>query len=66
MQRNRAKQQNEKDQIRLQENQRYQGNVSFKGGHNKVQNGMGLTEAKDIKEVLRIHRGTVQKRSRPR
>ena len=29
------KQQNVKDQISLQENQRYQGNISWKDGHNK-------------------------------
>ena len=37
MQRNRVKQQNEKDQRSLQENQKYQGNISFKDGHNKGQ-----------------------------
>ena len=31
-------------------NQRYQGNISFKDGHNKVQNGKDLTEAEDIKK----------------
>ena len=29
----------------------------------KDRNGMDLTEAKDIKEVARIYRGTIQKRS---
>ena len=37
MQRNRGKQQNEKDQRSLQENQRYQGNISFKDGLDKGQ-----------------------------
>ena len=50
MQRNRGKQQNGKDQRSLQENWRYQGNISGKDGHNKGQNGMDLTEAEDIKK----------------
>ena len=57
MQRNRGKQQNEKDQRSLQENQRYQGNISCKDGLDKGQkwygsdrNGMDLTEAEDIKK----------------
>ena len=33
----------------LQENQRYQGNISCKDVHNKDSNGMDLTEAEDIK-----------------
>ena len=49
MQRNRGKQQNEKGQIAFQENQRYQENISYKDGHNKGQNGVDLTEARDIK-----------------
>ena len=49
MQRNRGKQQNGKDQRSLQENQRYQGNISCKDGHNKG-NRMDLTEAEDIKK----------------
>ena len=47
MQRNRGKQQNGKDQRSLQENQRYQGNISCKDGHNKGQKP-DLTEAEDI------------------
>ena len=31
-------------------------------GTKKERNGMDLTEAEDIKEVVRIHRRTVQKR----
>ena len=44
MQRNRRKQQNGKDERALDENQRYQGNISCKDGHSKG-NGMDLTEA---------------------
>ena len=50
MQRNRGKQQNGKDQRSLQENQRYQGNISCKDGLNKGQDGIDLTEAEDIKK----------------
>ena len=51
VQRNRRKQQNGKDQRSLQENQRYQGNISSKDGHNKVYtNSKDLTEAEEIKE----------------
>ena len=43
------------------------GNCHDKMGTIKERNGMDLTEAEDIKEVVRIHRGTIQKRSsRPR
>ena len=50
MQRNRGKQQNGKDQRSLQENQRYQGNISCKDGHNKGEkNGKDLTETEDKK-----------------
>ena len=49
MQRNRRKQQNGKDQRSLQENQRYQGNISCKDGiNNKGQKWYDLTEAEDI------------------
>ena len=48
--RNRGKQQNEKDQTSLQENQRYQGNISCKDGIDKGQKWYNLTEAKDIKK----------------
>ena len=46
----RGKQQNRKDQRSLQENQRYQGNISCKMGTIKDRNGMDLTEAEDIKK----------------
>ena len=46
MQRNRGKQQNGKDERSLQENERYQGNISCKDG---------------LVKVARIHRRTVQK-----
>ena len=49
MQRNRGKQQIGKDQRSLQENQRYQGNISCKMGIIKDRNGMDLTEAEDNK-----------------
>ena len=41
------KQQNGKDQRSLQENQRYQGNISYKDGLNKGQEWYDLTEAED-------------------
>ena len=41
MPRNRGKQQNGKDQKSLQENQRYQGNISCKNGLNKGQKWYG-------------------------
>ena len=47
----REKQQNGKDQRSLQENQRYQGNISCKDGLIKDRNGMDLTEAEDNKET---------------
>ena len=57
---NRGKQQNGKDQGSLQENQRYQRNISCKdeldkgqkwyGPKKKKKNGMDLTEAEDIKK----------------
>ena len=49
MQRNRGKQQNGKDETSLQENQRYQGNISCKVGLNKGQKWYGPTEAEDIR-----------------
>ena len=50
MQRNRGKQQNEKDQISLQENQRYQGKFSCADEHNKGQKWYDLIKAEDIKK----------------
>ena len=44
------KQQNEKDQRSLQENQRYQGNISCKDGHNRGQKWYNLIEAEDTKK----------------
>ena len=41
---------NGKDQKFLQENKRYQGNISCKDGLDKGQKGMDLTEAEDIKK----------------
>ena len=46
----RAKQQNGKNQRSLQENERYQGNISCKDGSIKDRKGMDLTEAEDIKK----------------
>ena len=43
------------------------GTFHAKMGSIKDRNGMDLTEAEDIKEVARIHRKTIKKRSsRPR
>ena len=50
MQRNRGKHQNGKDERSLQENQRYQGNISCKDGTIQNKNGMDLTEAENIKK----------------
>ena len=44
------KQQNAKDQGSLQENQRYQGNISCKDGLDKGQKWKDLTETEDIKK----------------
>ena len=59
---NRRKQQNGKDQRSLQENQRYQGNISCKDGHNKGQKSYGLRSRRNSEEVARSHK-TIQKRS---
>ena len=55
MQRNRGKQQNGKDQRSLQENSRYQGNISRKDGHDtggtiKDRNSKDLTKVEEIKK----------------
>ena len=50
MQRKRGKEQNGKNWRSLQENQRYQENISCKDGHNKGQKWYDLTEAEDIKK----------------
>ena len=52
MQRNRRKEQNGKDQRSLQENQRYQGNISCKDGLNKGQKWYG-PKTEDIKKRWR-------------
>ena len=49
MQRNRRKQQNGKDQRSLQENQRYQENISCNDEHNKGQKWYGLNKQKIIR-----------------
>ena len=49
MQRNRGKQQNGKYQRSIQENQRCQGNISRKDGHNKGQKWCGPNEAVGMK-----------------
>ena len=49
MQRN-GKEQNGKDQRSLQENKRYQGNISCKDGHNKGQKQYVPKKAADIKK----------------
>ena len=66
MQRNRGKQQNEKDQRSLQENQRYQGKddtiFHAKMGSIKDRNSMDLTEAEDIKERWQEYTEELQKK----
>ena len=52
---NKGKQQNGKDWRFLQENQRYQGNISCKDGLNKGQKGVDLTEAEDIKKTWQVY-----------
>ena len=49
MQRNRGIKQNGKEQRSLQENWRYQGNISQKDGHTKGQNSRNLTQEEEIK-----------------
>jgi len=50
MQRNRGKQQNGKDEGSLQENQRYQRNISCKDELDKGQKWYGPNRSKDIKK----------------
>ena len=50
MQRNKGKQQSGKDQRSLQENYRYQGNISCKDGLDKGQKQDGPNNAEDIKK----------------
>ena len=62
MKRNRGKQQNGKDQRSLQENQRYQGNISCKDGLDKGQKWYGPNRRRRYKEeVARIYRRTLEK-----
>ena len=62
MQRNRGKRQNGKDQKSLQENWRYQENISFKDGHNKGHKWYGRNRGRKCEEeAARIHRRTLQK-----
>ena len=62
MQRNRGKQQNGKDKRSLQENYRYQGNISCKDGFEKGQKWYGPNRSRRYQEeVARIYRRTVKK-----
>ena len=62
MKRNRGKQQNGKDQRSLQENQKYQRNISCKDGLNKGQKWYGPNRRRRYKEeVARIYRRTLEK-----
>ena len=64
MQRNRGKQQNGKARDLFKKLRDTKGTFHAKMGSIKDRHGMDLTEAEDIKkEVARIHRRTVQKRS---
>ena len=56
MKRNRGKQQNKKDQKSFQENWRYQGNVSYKDGHNKERNSKDLTEAEETTKRWQVYK----------
>ena len=48
----------------LQDNKRYQGNISCKDGQNKGEKWYGPNRSRRyLEEVLRLHRRTVQKRS---
>ena len=62
MQRNTGKQQIEKDQRSLQQNQRYQGNIPCKDGYNKGRNDTDLTEAEDIKKMWQEYTEELQKK----
>ena len=57
----RRKQENGKDQRSLQENWRYQGNISCKNGHNKDRNHKDLTEAEDNKKWWQEYTGELYK-----
>ena len=65
MQRDREYQQNGKDQRSLQENWRYQGNISCKNGHNKEQNGLkDLTESEEINKRQQEYTEELKKRKK--
>ena len=65
MQRDRENQQNGKDQRSLQENWRYQGNISRKNGHNKEQNGLkDLTESEEINKRQQEYTEELKKRKK--
>ena len=67
MQRNRGKNRMGKTRDLFKKIRDTKGTFHAKMGSIKDRNGMDLTEAEDIKEMARIHRRTVQKRSsRPR
>ena len=63
MQRNRGKQQNGKDQRSLQENWRYQENISCNDGDDKGQNSKDLTKAEEIKKRWQEYTKNYTKRS---
>ena len=63
MQRNRGKQQSGQDQRTLQENWRYQGNISCKDGHDKGRNDEDLTETKEIKKRQQEYKQNYTKKS---
>ena len=56
MQRNRRKQQNGKEQRSLQENWKYQGNISHKDGTIKDRHGMDLEAADKLKKRQQEYR----------
>ena len=61
-QRNRGKQENGKAWRSLQENQRYQGNISCKDGLDKGQKWYGLTEAEEISKRCQDYREELPKK----
>ena len=58
----RGKQQNGQDQRALQENERYQGNISYKNGQTKDRKGKDLTEPEDIKKRCQEYPGELYKK----
>ena len=58
--REKKKKKNGKDQRSLQENQRYQGNISYKDWLNR--NGTDLIEAEDIKKRWQEYTGKLYKK----